>query len=306
MNHRRFWRAAAFLAAGLAALAVHAGEITLYQHDGFAGRRVTFRGTTADVRANGFNDTTSSIVVHSGRWHACMDVQFGGECIELSPGQYPALERRFNDRISSLREVDDHDARDEWDGGHPAPGWRRGRGDITFYEASGFRGEALRLVRSEDNFLEHGFNDRASSMVIERGVWELCEHVQYGGPCRSFGPGHYERLGRYFDNRISSARLVRHGGREDGRGGEWGQPGQGVQLFSSAQFSGRQMTIVGDIWNLYESGFNDRAQSMVVHHGQWELCQHARFEGQCMVVGPGAYANLGSLSAQLSSLRRVR
>lgn len=314
MNTRRIWLAAALAATSIASFAARAGEITLYQHEGFQGPRATFSGTAPNIRHDGFNDRTSSIVVHSGRWQACMDANFQGECIELVPGQYASIDHRFNDRISSLREIEahwdgrdddrwDHDRwdRDRWD--HDRGG-RRGRGSVTFYDAPGFRGDALSLRRDEDNFVERGYNDRAGSMVIERGNWQICEHIQYGGRCRTFAPGRYAYLGREFVDRISSARLVGHqgGDRDDG----WRRRHDGVQLFSGTHFGGEQMTVRGDESNLFENGFNDRAQSAVIHEGQWQLCQHAGYAGQCMTLNPGSYANLGSLTSQLSSLRRVQ
>ena len=299
MNTRRIWLAAALVATSIASFAARAGEITLYQHEGFQGQRISFSGTTPNIRNNGFNDRTSSIVVHSGRWQACMDADFQGECIELVPGQYASIDHRFNDRISSLREIEER-----WDGRDRDRGWQRGRGSVTFYDRPGFRGEALSLRRDEDNFVERGYNDRAGSMVVERGTWQICEHIQFGGRCRTFTPGRYGYLGRDFVDRISSARLVRHDvgwNHDDDRR----RRHDGVQLFSGANFSGHQMTVRGDESNLFDNGFNDRAQSVVVHDGQWQLCQHAGYADQCMSLSPGSYANLGSLTAQLSSLRRV-
>jgi hypothetical protein len=54
------------------------------------------------------------------------------------------------------------------------------------------------------------------------------------------------------------------------------------------------------------TAFNDRARSMIVNKGQWELCSDQNFGGDCVVVGPGRYDNLGGLSNRLSSLRRMQ
>jgi hypothetical protein len=45
---------------------------------------------------------------------------------------------------------------------------------------------------------------------------------------------------------------------------------------------------------------------MVIYEGQWQLCEHDNFGGQCQVYGPGRYDNLGPLTDRASSLRRVR
>ena len=45
---------------------------------------------------------------------------------------------------------------------------------ITFYEHDGFRGRAFTADRQIGNFANNGFNDRASSVVVDRGRWQVC------------------------------------------------------------------------------------------------------------------------------------
>ena len=54
---------------------------------------------------------------------------------------------------------------------------------VTFYEGEGFRGRALAANRTINNFSEIGFNDRASSVIVERGRWEVCEDAAFHGRC---------------------------------------------------------------------------------------------------------------------------
>ena len=44
---------------------------------------------------------------------------------------------------------------------------------ITFYEGEGFRGRSFTTDRRVWNFDRIGFNDRASSVVVDRGRWEV-------------------------------------------------------------------------------------------------------------------------------------
>ena len=93
--------AGATLASGLAY-----AEIVLYGRDGFDGRPVNIDATTPDLRNKNFNDRASSAIVYSGRWEACSDVYFGGDCVVLRPGRYPDLTQLgIGDRISSIRQV---------------------------------------------------------------------------------------------------------------------------------------------------------------------------------------------------------
>ena len=55
---------------------------------------------------NRFNDRASSVVVVGGPWELCENVQFGGRCVVLQPGQYPSMVATgLNDRVSSARAV---------------------------------------------------------------------------------------------------------------------------------------------------------------------------------------------------------
>ena len=80
------------------------GELTFYTRDDFAGRSLSVRNASADLRERDFNDTVQSVRVRSGYWEVCEDVDFRGRCRTLGPGDYASLERLSN-RISSVREV---------------------------------------------------------------------------------------------------------------------------------------------------------------------------------------------------------
>jgi hypothetical protein len=85
---------------------------------------------------------------------------------------------------------------------------------ITFYEGEGFRGRAFIARQSVQDFSRTGFNDRAASVLVERGRWEVCEHSRFRGSCVVLGPGSYDNLrGMRLTDRISSTRPV--SGRRD-------------------------------------------------------------------------------------------
>ena len=95
--------------AGVAAfgLATHAaGQITLYQNEGFRGPVFAADRSIANFDRTGFNDRASSAVVERGAWQVCEDARFQGRCVVLRPGNYPSLSAMgLNDRISSVRPV---------------------------------------------------------------------------------------------------------------------------------------------------------------------------------------------------------
>jgi hypothetical protein len=199
-------------------------------------------------------------------------------------------------------------------------------GEMTLFSDGGFRGNHVTLQRDAYDLAEFGFNDRASSLVVRSGVWQLCEHKDFGGYCAEFGPGEYRELPR-FNDRISSARELSRGRDErgggwrgdreerrderDGRRGDWRDGrghggGEAVQLFSGPRFEGPAIGISGDVRSLDNVGFNDRTVSIVINEGRWEFCEHGDFRGQCVVFGPGRYPFLEQMNNRISSMRRVR
>lgn len=78
---------------------------------------------------------------------------------------------------------------------------------ITFYQGEGFRGRAVTIDRPAPNLERLGFNDRASSAVVDRGRWEVCDDAGFRGRCVILRRGSYPDLGQLgMNNRISSVR----------------------------------------------------------------------------------------------------
>jgi len=80
-----------------------------------------------------------------------------------------------------------------------------------------------------------------------------------------------------------------------------------VTLYQGERFYGPTFSVNGPINNLDRYGFNDRASSAIVDHGNWLVCVDSDFRGQCIVLRPGQYPSLGAmgLNNRISSIRRV-
>ncbi len=78
-----------------------------------------------------------------------------------------------------------------------------------------------------------------------------------------------------------------------------------VTFYEGDAFRGRAFTVDGVVDNFAPTGFNDRARSAVVTGGAWQVCEHAQFQGRCVVLGPGNYESLSGLgmSGRISSAR---
>jgi uncharacterized protein YcfJ len=80
---------------------------------------------------------------------------------------------------------------------------------ITLYDGEGFRGPAVTADKPVYDFDPFGFNDRAKSLVVNGGTWQVCEDAQFQGRCVVLQPGNYESLRSMgMSERISSVRPV--------------------------------------------------------------------------------------------------
>jgi len=78
---------------------------------------------------------------------------------------------------------------------------------ITLYEGEGFRGRAVTIDRPVRDLDRMRFDDRAGSIIVDRGRWEVCERERFEGRCALLRRGHYDSLrAAGLDWRISSIR----------------------------------------------------------------------------------------------------
>lgn len=90
---------------------------------------------------------------------------------------------------------------------------------ITLYEHVDFRGHDLSTRGPIANLKASRFNDVTSSIVIERGTWEVCQDANYRGRCQVLGRGAYPSMQEFgLNDRISSVRPVSQGRGHSGRG----------------------------------------------------------------------------------------
>jgi hypothetical protein len=193
----------------LAASAVFAGEITLFERPDFQGRRLTIRGTMTNLDRTDFNDRAESMVVRDGVWEVCSDAHFNGQCVRLQPGVYRNLRGSLDRSISSAREVGQAAY------APPAPAYggpaARGGGEprAILYSGHGMNGRSFEIDRDVVRNLERvGFNDRASSLKVVNGYWIFCSDANFEGDCRTFGPGDYPNLPFDLQRKISSGRRI--------------------------------------------------------------------------------------------------
>jgi hypothetical protein len=188
---------------------------------------------------------------------------------------------------------------------------------ITLYENISFRGQSIVATSSLPQVGDMGFNDLASSAIVEHGQWQLCENIYFRGRCVTLGPGRYSSLGDMgLNDKVSSVRAL--GWTPDGNGGwgnsggnwgggdRWGSGARAV-LYEHKDLSGRTFVVnASGASNLERTGFNDKASSLRVESGYWLFCSNANFEGDCRTFGPGDYPTLPpGLNNRISSGRQI-
>jgi len=190
-------------------------------------------------------------------------------------------------------------------------------GEISLFTDADYRGRPLTLREPVLNLEKVGFNDRASSAIVRSGTWEICEHKDFGGRCIVLGPGEYRMFDGFNDQASSVRELERGRGRDrDPRhdDGGWGRRGSRdddrrgppVELFADRQFRGEGVMLGSDVQSLRSRNFNDRAGSIIVREGEWQVCEHDDYRGRCAVYGPGRHPLPRGLDGMVSSVRRVR
>jgi uncharacterized protein YcfJ len=81
--------------------------------------------------------------------------------------------------------------------------------EVTFYQREGFGGRAFTTYETINNLDRYGLNDKASSVVVDRQRYEVCEHAGFKGRCVVLRPGSYPSLAAMgLNNSISSVRPI--------------------------------------------------------------------------------------------------
>jgi len=201
---------------------------------------------------------------------------------------------------------------------------------LVLYENDNFNWRSFRASNSVSNLDQNGFNDKASSVRVGNGRWQLCDDAYFRGSCVTLNPGEYPSLRAMgMNDKVSSAREL--GWTPDGGGGwsggsgnndysnhynnsnnnwtgggNWGSGSRAV-LFEGHNLGGRTFLVSPrGVSNLGDVGFNDKASSLRVESGYWLFCSDAFFQGNCRTFGPGDYPTLPpGFNNRISSGRRV-
>jgi hypothetical protein len=86
--------------------------------------------------------------------------------------------------------------------------------EITLHSRADLRGERRTFTQRERDLDRSGWRDRAASVRVDGGAWELCRETDFR-ECTVFAPGEYELYDTRFERHLRSIRpLQRTGGDE--------------------------------------------------------------------------------------------
>ncbi len=263
--------------------------IAVFEDINYGGRSQTFTNAVPDLRRVGFNDRISSLRIARGEsWEVCEDPNYSGRC-ETMRGDEPNLPAaRWNDKISSMRRVRDFGRDDQA---------RRDNGGLQLFSGSNYSGQQIVIFDPVANLKDMNFNDRAVSVRVPAGEsWEICVGADYDD-CRVVSAD-VPDLGRLGVSRlVSSARP-----RVEARGFFTRRSNLRIVLYDSPGFRGRSVTITEAEPNV--TFFDNRAGSLEVQGGRWEVCDRPRYGGRCVTLSDDVrdLRTLG-LNDRISSIR---
>ena len=205
-------------------------------------------------------------------------------------------------------------------------------GQITLYERPDFRGPSIVATERVETVARQGLGDSASSIVIGDGRWQVCTMEFFRGRCTELLPGSYPSMSVTLNGRIASVRQI---GYSDplpvtvvpspplavvdppvysrstvvpysaapyalGR----------AYLYEDPNFAGAWVAVDRGIANdldwAHFTNPTHRAASVRVESGHWLFCSDMAFQGDCRVLGPGAYPDVVALGPFPNGIRSAR
>jgi hypothetical protein len=192
--------------------------ITIFTDANFHGPNANFRVNVPDLRKYNLNDRVDGLQIARGEvWEVCVDINYGGRCQVFSGDEGDLNRVGWGGLISSFRKVQVQDNNGRGYGDNNGRGYGHGetqpyppvRNRLVLYDAVWFGGRSLAVMQITPAL--RGYGNRARSVKVYGGAWELCDGDQFRGHCATVTDSvpDLARIGLQY--RISSARPVGRG-----------------------------------------------------------------------------------------------
>ncbi len=173
-------------------------------------------------------------------------------------------------------------------------------GSIILFDGPDGTGASLKAEGQVTNLGATGFNDKASSLYVAQGVWEVCADSNFKGKCQTYETGLHNLGG--FSNQISSLRPL-DASSDSGKGNGSKKKG-GFVAFRDYNGEGEVLRVPNNVGDLNNVGFNDSISSIAIFEGRWQICENSFYGGKCLKFDAGTY-NLTNFNDRASSVRRL-
>lgn len=231
----------------------HAASVKVYEHSDYKGNVQTYSASMADLGRSGFARNISSIRVDSGRWEFCDRPDFRGNCFRMGRGDSRDNLGDWNDRIQSVKLVDDRDF-----GHHREPDRSKDSSKGSTAAAAvalAVVGAALLAGSGDDSkpantaptrpLADDGWNRPASGWQSGAAELKVYEHSDFRGGTRSY---RQDAPNLQLDGISASISAL------DVLAGQWA-------LCDRPQFEGRCVIVIGPQRIASLGAWNDRIQS---------------------------------------------
>jgi hypothetical protein len=204
--------------------------------------------------------------VSSGTWEVCSDGNFRGRCEVVTRDISDLRSIGLGNNISSIRPA------------QPRPNQPaiNDRAPIILYSRENFSGDARSFDSGVQRLSQVNFNDKARSVRINSGVWQLCTDGNGGGRCEYVDRSIRNLRDLGLSGNISSVILTPY---------EQGPDRYAISLFDKADYRGAFLGFDEAVSELSSRRFNDTAGSIRINRGIWLVCSDANFRGRCEVIG---------------------
>jgi hypothetical protein len=225
------------------------------------------------------------------QWEVCEHINYGGRCKVFSGSESDLSRFGWHGIISSARRI--RGGRGVTPPLQPGPGGR-GSGGLELFSRTGFGGDRRVFTGPESDLRRLGFSGAAQSLRIPPGqTWQVCSSPNFAN-CMAVNSDWRDLNGLGMSRRISSVRPWQQGGTA--------VPRFSLVLFDDRGYRGQSFRLENNAARL--QGFENRAQSVQVTGGSWDLCERANFAGRCVAV-TSSIPDLSSigLSRRVASVR---
>uniref|UniRef100_A0A8D0C4H0 Crystallin beta-gamma domain containing 1 n=1 Tax=Salvator merianae TaxID=96440 RepID=A0A8D0C4H0_SALMN len=248
---------------------------------------------------------TSSIQVHWGIWLLYEEPGFQGIPLMLEPGEYPNLSfwKKKEAYIRSLRPLKMGGRKVEYPE-NPK---------VIIYEKPFFEGRHVELdsglealpegENQKEDSAELGVQPFTSvgSIKVKGGIWVAYEKPQFAGHQYLLEEGEYQEWMDWggYDEQVQSLRPVL---------GSFTQPHMIMFTEKDLGTKGSNISVLGIISNLKDTGYGLRTQSINVLSGVWVAYENPDFTGEQYILDKGMYPHYetwGGRSCKISSVQPI-